>query len=288
MKKSIFINTILLMTFCLCNLAIGEVIPDINTILMRSTFKIELDNKSGGTKVGTVFILGKPFKDNHDKARYVLITAHHVLDKSKGEKAIIYLRKREGESFIKFPHEIRIRENNKQLWVKHPDADVAAMYIGLPKNVDILLATTNLLATDEAIQEYELYPSRELFILGYPLGVESSEGGFPVLRGGRISSYPLIPTKKTKIFLIDFEIFGGNSGGPVYFHDPDWHKRGSGAVKAPEEVHIIMGVVSKKWFYDEQIQLPKGMETTLKKGLGLAVVIHASFINETLELLENK
>ncbi len=260
MKKSIFINTILLMTFCLCNLAIGEVIPDINTILMRSTFKIKLDNKSGGTKVGTVFILGKPYKDNPVKvSRYILITANHLLDDSKGEKAIIYLRKREGENFTKFPYEIRIRENNKQLWVKHPDADVAAMYIALPKNIGILKASTNLLATDEAIQEYELYPGRELFTLGYPFGGESSEGGFPILRSGRISSYPLIPTKKTKIFLMDFEIFSGNSGGPVYFHDPDWHKRGSGGVEDPQEVQIIMGVVSEQIVIKEKMRSPISM-----------------------------
>ena len=36
---------------------------------------------------------------------------------------------------------------------------------------------------------------------------------------GRIASYPITPTSKTRTFLLDFEVFEGNSGGPVFLYE---------------------------------------------------------------------
>lgn len=47
---------------------------DLNTILMRSTFKI-----AGREKLGTVFIIGKPVPGDSQKSYYILVTAAHVL-----------------------------------------------------------------------------------------------------------------------------------------------------------------------------------------------------------------
>jgi hypothetical protein len=37
--------------------------------------------------------------------------------------------------------------------------------------------------------------------------------GFPILRAGRIASYPILPTADTKTILLDFPVLPGNSGG---------------------------------------------------------------------------
>ena len=81
-----------------------------------------------------------------------------------------------------------------QFWTRHPQADVAAMYIRLPVDVLPSILPTTLLAEDEGLKAYGLHPGDELNCLGYPLGAESNPSGFPILRSGKIASYPLLPT----------------------------------------------------------------------------------------------
>ena len=112
-------------------LSYAEESSNIASILMRSTFKIQQ-----GSSMGTVFILGEPLNDYPKRGTFVLMTASHVLDAMKGEKATIYLRKKVNESFVKYSFTISIRHKGKPLWVKHPDVDVAAMRLAIPRDSD--------------------------------------------------------------------------------------------------------------------------------------------------------
>jgi hypothetical protein len=109
----------------------GQNADDLNTNLMRSTFKIV-----GKGSVGTAFVLGVPLKEDPKRRHLVLITANHVLDQMKEENATLFLRKKSGEVFEKKPREIRIRRGKKKLWVKHPDEDIAVMNLDLPREYD--------------------------------------------------------------------------------------------------------------------------------------------------------
>ena len=72
-----------------------------------------------------------------------------------------------------------------------------------------------MLANDDLLAKYNIHPGDVLDCLGYPFGFESPVGSFPILRSGKIASYPLLPTKGTQSFLLDFRVFPGNSGSPV-------------------------------------------------------------------------
>lgn len=249
---------------------------ELNTILMRSTFKL-----SGKYKSGTCFILGKPMKEETGKAYYVLITAAHVLESIEENMAILNLRTRKNNRYEKLPIVILIRKNGTPLWVKHPSADIAAMYVTLPKEADIHLISTNFIASDKKLKKFEIHPGDELFCLGFPLGAEANKAGFPILRSGKIASYPIIPTKETKRVLFDFEVFEGNSGGPVYFVESNRNYK--------SEIHIgtirfIFGLVSQQKYMEEKISSLREIRKE-KYPLGLAVVIHASLIKETLNML---
>src|SRR5437773_1719333 len=78
---------------------------EINTILMRSTFKI-----SGNGVTGTAFILGKPAPSQPTRAYTVMVTAAHVLNQMTGEQATLFLRIKEGDAYKKLPFPIKIRE----------------------------------------------------------------------------------------------------------------------------------------------------------------------------------
>lgn len=252
---------------------------ELNTVLMNSTFRIE-----GSGKTGTIFILGKLSKKDSSKAFYVLVTANHVLNDIKTDTATLFLRKVLNKKFLRLPYTIKIRENGKPLWIKHPEVDVAAMNVPLPKELRITLLPTFFLATDSLISEFEIHPGDELLCLGYPYGLSANDAGFPILRSGKIASYPITPTREVKSFLYDFQVFGGNSGGPVYFIDQNRRYKGSVHIG---EVRFIMGIVSGEVGLEEQIK--SLTEISVKKHpLSLAKVIPAIFIKETIDLLPSK
>lgn len=165
-----------------------------------------------------------------------------------------------------------IRRNGQPLWKRNPDVDVAVMYIRLSVPIFDKAPTIDLLATDEMLQKYQITPGVELKCLGYPLGDESNTAGFPILRTGDIASYPLLPSAQSKTFLFDFRVFKGNSGGPVYFSQPQFR----GGVRFGGRAQFIMGLVIDERVLSE----PYGQYQ-----LSLGVVVHASLISQTINLL---
>jgi len=265
-----------LVSLLIVSVAFAEERLNISSILMRSTFKIQ-----EGKNVGTVFILGQPMENDASRVYYVLFTASHVLNSMKNDFATIFIRKFENDKFIKFPFKTKIRSNGQPLWVSHPQVDVAAMRISLPRNIDIKLISTELIATDDFIKNFEVNPGDDLLVLGFPYGAEANEAGFPILRSGRIASYPLTPTKTTKTFLLDFEIFGGNSGGPVFMCSRNRAYGGSTHIGV---VRQLMGIVTQEKQIIEHVQTME--EKILKKHkLSLAVIVHANFLKDLLSML---
>ena len=270
---------------------------EINTTLMHSTYRIEgPTGEPNKVTFGTVFIMGIPDPNKPGIGWSVLVTAAHVLDKIAGEKATIYLRRKTTKRhFKKERYELQIRNGTKRLWVRHPTADIAVMKVTLPdfalkQTEEIPALSTELFANDSIFEKYEIHPGDELLCLGYPLGAEANPSGFPILRAGRIASYPLTPAKDVKYILFTFEVFEGNSGGPVYFVDKSRFYGGS--LHLNKRLEYVIGVVSK-----ETYSLPPGVKQTEinrdraryeHRRLKLAIVVPAHFIKETLELLDKK
>lgn len=250
---------------------------DINVILMRSTFKI-----AGQATLGTAFMIGRPVPGDSQRLFYVLVTAAHVLRDIKEEQAILFLRKGQGDEFAKLPYPLQIRNGKQPLWKEHPKADIAVMYVKLPQEADVQLLPMSLLASEQQLGEYEIHPGDVLSCLGFPYGAEANEAGFPILRSGQIASYPLIPTSKVQTFLLDFRVFGGNSGGPVYFVASN--RSYGGATRLGETIQLLVGLVSQEKLIEEEIK--SLTETRLAKhALSLAVIVHAALIREAIELL---
>jgi len=250
--------------------------PDLTTALMTSTAKIEAQGS-----LGTGFLLGQPLAGDPTRAAYVFVTAAHVLAESKSGVAVLHLRKRAGNGFGRLPVKIQIRAGGKPLWTQHPTADVAVMRLKLPEDAHLMLAPTDLLASDDRLRQLAVGPGEELLVLGFPFGAESSAAGFPILRSGRIASYPLLPAKEVKTFLMDFQVFKGNSGGPVFLMSKPRAGSGTGAAVP---VLSLVGLVSQEQQFRERIQSLAEI-TVRNHRMGLAVVVHAHFIRETIDLL---
>lgn len=282
-KKMIFL--ILTFIFVFHMQLFSEKQFNITTDLMKSTFKIE-----GGGFKGTVFIMGYKHPSDTLREPYtyaVLLTAAHVLDKIKSDTAKLISRSLHSDGYRRLPFQIYIRKEGIPLWVQHPEADVAAMWIALPYEVgrQIMPYSTDFLATDAELQKYEIGPGEDLLVLGFPYGFESNEFGFPILRSGRISSYPLLPTSKTKTFQLDFEVFPGNSGGPVFLHSMNRLIDGNMIVR---NIDLVLGIVSEEMIATEPINtktLQLSIKGEITHKLGIAYVVHASFVKEVLKML---
>lgn len=249
---------------------------ELNTLLMESTFRLQGPTSEDSVLIGTAFIFDLPCEEDPKKA--VLVTAGHLLDSLRSDRALLGLRAQRWDgTWEERPWWIDIRHNGKPLWLRHEDVDVAALCVSLPRFADIPLRSTDFLADEGTFQRYQIHPGDELMCLGYSSvnGVHGT-GGFPILRGGKIASYPLLPVRKVQTFRYDVEIFKGYSGGPVFYSQIG---RFYGGVSHPgEQIQFIAGLLTKQWFAEKEEKHP----------LKVAEVIHAHFIKETVERLLEK
>jgi Trypsin-like peptidase domain len=250
---------------------------EFNTLLFQTTFKIEGPGAApGSVSLGTVFFMAKPIPDSK-RFRSVMITARHVLEGIQGDTATLNLRRRTDAGWRRARYPLKIRDAGQPLWTELEDVDVAVMYVNVPDGIQMPIISTSLLADDEMLSQFEVNPGEELSCLGYPFGAESNAAGFAVLRSGRIASYPLLPTETTRTFLFDFEIFSGNSGGPVYLSSNN--RTYGGRMHTGETVHFIVGLVTQ--------QLSANLSSA-KERLSLATVIHASLIKKAVAMLPER
>ena len=264
----------LLVALLWCTSAFAQ--TDIGSGLMRATFKIE-----GPGSTGTAFVVGRPTQSDPHRAWNVMVTAAHVLEHIKGDKAVLHCRKKKGNTYERSPVTIPIRKKGKALWTKHRKADVAVMYLPLPPDVDLYLIGTGTFITDNEIKKFEVHPGDRLLALGFPFGAEGNEFGFPILRSGSIASFPVTRAEGGDTFLFDFEVHRGNSGGPVFMYEENASYGGSMHVGG---YHGIIGIVSQGKTINEKMH--SLFETRSEQHpINVAVIVHASLIKEAIEML---
>src|SRR5690606_30568734 len=117
-------------------------------------------------------------------------------------------------SYSPQPLQIRDEPGGHERWIKHPERDVAAMTITAPPEFAKAAIPLNWLAQDDTFSSYNVAAGDEMMALGFPRGLAANQAGFPILRSGRVASFPIAPASIFPTFLLDFTVFPGNSGGP--------------------------------------------------------------------------
>lgn len=248
---------------------------DFHTTMMRATIKLQNDKSTA-----TGFILRQARPDSAEGARWILVTAAHVLERtSDNETALIY-RVREAEGlYRKEKVPLVIRKEGQPLWTQHPTEDVAVIVVVPPEKADLPEISTERLANDELLRKAGIHPGQLVTCLGYPHRTEANQAGFPILRSGSIASYPLIPSALNKTFLLSANTFEGDSGGPIYLAEPEFV-----AAEKAEARRLILGLMHGQHFLDEDMTMVYG-SSKVRHRLGLGIVVQATFIRETLEKL---
>lgn len=242
---------------------------DLSVDLIKATVQLEQPLADGSRTVGTGFLIADTAPDG--KPRTILITAAHVLERMPSVTARIGYRVQSVDRVWRYdPEALQIRNGDHPLWVKHPTRDIAAMVVEAPQEFVRAAIPLNYLAKDDTFSDFNLGPGDEMMALGFPRGLSANPAGFPILRSGRVASYPLTPSADFPTFLLDFAVFPGNSGGPVFMAQAG--RRRPGANEA-QDVQFIAGVLT------QQVELSG-------ERLEIGIVTHAKFIRETLAMID--
>lgn len=246
-------------------------IADLAVELMHATVQIEQPLGDGTRTVGTGFLINAPTPDG--QPRTVLVTASHVLQRMPGAQARIGYRIANADgSWSYAPQNFDIRDaEGAPRWTQHPSRDVAAITITAPPAFARAAIPTDWLARDETFATYAVGAGDQMMALGFPRGLSANPAGFPILRAGRVASFPLAPVTAFPTFLLDFTVFPGNSGGPVFMAEGLRRRPGGGET---QEVQFIAGLLT------QQVELKR-------ERLEIGIVTHARYIHETLSLLDD-
>jgi hypothetical protein len=242
---------------------------DLSVDLIQATVQLEQPLGDGSRTVGTGFLISD--KDPDGRPRTILITAAHVFDRMPSVSAKIGYRVQSKDGAWRYdPQTLKIRDGDHPLWVKHGTRDVAAIVVEAPPEFAKAAIPLAWLAQDDTFGKYALGPGDEMMALGFPRGLSANPAGFPILRSGRVASYPLAPATAFPTFLMDFSVFPGNSGGPVFM--AEGARRRPGATES-QEVQFVAGILT------QQVELSG-------ERLEIGIVTHAKFIRETIGLLD--
>ncbi|MFT4091232.1 MAG: serine protease [Asticcacaulis sp.] len=242
---------------------------DLTLTLIEATVQIDQPISEGRRMVGTGFLVSVPKHDGTPEI--VLVTAAHVFEKMPETEVRIGWRIQGDNGGWQYaPTRIPIRNDKGPLWYQNPEQDVAVIPIDVPPEYEDAAIPVDWLADENTFALFNIKPGDEMMTLGYPHGLSANKVGFPILRAGRVSSYPLGPLDVYPTFLIDLTAIPGNSGGPVFMTDK--------LSRAPDTevppMTFISGILTKQVELDNQ-------------RLELGLVTHAVFVRHTITLMQN-
>lgn len=161
----------------------------------------------------------------------------------------------------------------------HPDSNVDLAAMPFPFNPvieDILRVLLNLFEDFENLSEGD-----DIFFLGFPLGIIAQRRITPLVRSGIISL-----KKEDYSFLIDANVFPGNSGSPVFLRPSmiDWKTRSIGKIRPPKLIGIIQSYLT---YRDIAVSKQTGRPRIMfEENSALAQVYSTRLIMEFLESTE--
>lgn len=257
--------------------------------LIESTFLISnIDNEPAGTG----FILVNPLDDNQSKYQYIFFTAAHVLKNIDSDYIYVNFRTKRNDTYDTFKRKIRIKKNGKPLWTSHKEVDLAAFKIAVPRDVNLTLIPTRYLAKEKFWSNNIISPGSKIITFGYPFGQSGNPGKFPIAREGIVSSFPLKPTKGNQTFLVDMEVFEGNSGGPVFYLSSGLRRVKEGYSIGGPKFKILGLMTQSTKFQKKSIRkgllkqkIPLRIPVTQTHYLSLGTVIHSTAFRDLLNKL---
>ena len=211
---------------------------------------------------GTGFLVAMKDKRARGGVVPVMVTSTHLV--SSAGRGAIYMPLRGFDAAGNLSVallEVVPRRKGVPFYVKHPRLDVAAFRVRFPVGMQVPLLLTLLEEKNLDVGE-DPRAGEEVAFVGFPEGQSTSLGMFPVLRSGNVASLDQ-SLFGLRSFLINGDVYPGDSGGPVF----RLSKHGK-----PQ----VVGMVVER------------LSTARRERFPLALAVDASAIKETLQLLAER
>ncbi|WP_404785258.1 trypsin-like peptidase domain-containing protein [Altericista sp. CCNU0014] len=178
--------------------------------------------------------IGTSFFYNYENKDYLITNWHNVTGRHPWDYSLIskqaaipdnliihfpYHEIFEDRSIIQWiPRVLKLYEDDERLnpvWWEHPHhssaVDIIAIELKEPSPTATITANSNLLN----LEKLKLLPGMDVFILGFPRGINGG-GLFPIWKRGSIASEPDVNIDDLPKMYIDTATREGMSGSPVY------------------------------------------------------------------------
>lgn len=252
---------------------------------------VETDTSESPQWIGTGFIVGRLASRGEGQRRYqpFLVTNKHVID---GEQAVVFrFSLEESEQAKDFRYSLA-KSDGTPTWTGHPSDDIDVEVIALSPTA-LRNAGTKLAFFQEDEDFFTISRMNEVgvaegdacYVLGFPMGIVSSDWKDVIVRGGIIARVRDALAGRAEKFLIDCLVFPGNSGGPV--------------ITKPELIGLpntkqnsqaaLVGIVTSYLPYEDiavSIQTNKP-RVVFQENSGLTQVVPVDCIAETMDLWDH-
>jgi len=237
--------------------------------------------------IGTGFIVALPRPELGEPPQHstFLVTNKHVLENTKKIK----LRFNSLAGNITKDYTLDTVTNDEKMWSGHPSAeiDIAAITINSSYLLSDSVKFTPLILGRESLDNEQMKSSGlsegdQVYVLGYPLGIVSENNNYVIARAGVIARIRDMLAGHSSNFLIDSNIFPGNSGGPVIVRPEAMSINGTQAITKSSLIGIVKSYVP---FNDVAISQQTGRPRVIfEENSGLALVESVTNIIQTVQL----
>lgn len=246
--------------------------------------------------IGTGFFIGFDYGDRSasgtENYRLFLVTNRHVLATRPGAPSrtdVLIRVNRKGGAARRVRLALRGGEGGN--WAFHPDdeVDVAVILVNarvlLEAGMDFNYFRPGDVAYLATMQELDIGPGEELFVLGFPMGMSGVERNYVIARAGMIARLDEEILASAGTFLIDAAMFPGNSGGPVIVK-PNSDSLAGGR---PIDRAYVVGAVRSYLPYEDVAYSfqtdPPTPRMVFTENSGLADVIPMDYVKEAADAL---
>lgn len=237
--------------------------------------------------VGTGFMVGRLEEGSKDRYTIYILTNKHVV---KGFSSLL-VRFNNAESVGVKDLEMPLIENGKKLYSEHQneESDIVAIQI-LP---GVIIANRLKLSflkieehalTLEKMQRTGVDEGTLVYTLGFPMNLMNEKIKAPICRLGCISRIAdaFVEPDKANNFLVDAEVFPGNSGGPVFNRPEVVSIEGTSCNGSCNLIGILSAYVPyRELLYSKQTDSVRMIQ---EENSGLTIVHPVDRIKEVVEL----
>jgi S1-C subfamily serine protease len=184
---------------------------------------IGVAGSGGATWFGTGFIVGRPLPKTEPEGasrsfNTFLVTNKHVLRNRK--HVLLRFNRTEGADAIDYP--VDLAPGDVPIWVGHPSHEIDVAVFSINPNVltndsavfSFFRLDDHAMGVADMVRE-GVSEGDSVFTLGFPLGIVAAHSLHVIARSGSIARVRDVLRSQQSAFLIDANIFPGNSGGPV-------------------------------------------------------------------------